>query len=145
MIKQCSTTISIEILAFSHEQKRTQFSLFIFNIMIFFNFLLFQDSSFSRLLVILQHCTTSESDSKRCFIYDKDSDTVSQCEYQEADISGEFLEKMISFRLQANIPICISRDQNGKQHFSLYGLLLSITQYTYGIDECMTFKYINYN
>lgn len=71
-----------------------------------------KDSSFSRLLVILQHCTTSESDSKRCFIYDKDSDTVSQCEYQEADISGEFLEKRISFRLQANIPICISRDQN---------------------------------
>ena len=64
--------------------------------------------------MILQHCTTSESDSERCFIYDKDSDTVTQCEYQEADISGEFLEKRISFRLQANIPIYLSRDQNGK-------------------------------
>ena len=64
--------------------------------------------------MILQHCASSESDSKRCFIYDKDSDTVTQREYQEADISGEFLDKRISFRLQANIPICISGDQNGK-------------------------------
>ena len=64
--------------------------------------------------MVLQHCSTSESDSERCFIYDKNSGTVTQCEYQEADISGEFLDKRISFRLQANIPICISRDQNGE-------------------------------
>lgn len=90
--------------------------------------------------MILQHSTTSESNSKRCFIYDKDSDTVTQCEYQEADISGEFLEKRISFRLQANIPICLSGDQNGELHFSLYDLLLSFTEYTYGIDEFITFN-----
>ncbi|KAL9973157.1 hypothetical protein ACROYT_G019574 [Oculina patagonica] len=66
----------------------------------------------SRTLVILQHCRASESDSKRCFIYDDDLGTVSQWECQEADILGEFLEKRISFRLQANIPICIDRDQN---------------------------------
>ncbi|XP_020610098.1 ufm1-specific protease 2-like isoform X2 [Orbicella faveolata] len=70
------------------------------------------DISFRRTLVVLQHCSTSESDSKRCFIYDKDSGTVTQCEYQEADIIGEFLDQRISFRLQANIPICISRGQN---------------------------------
>ena len=63
--------------------------------------------------MILQHCTTSESQSQRCFIYDEDATTVTQCEHQEADISGEFLEKRISFRLQANIPICMGRDQNG--------------------------------
>ena len=64
--------------------------------------------------MVLQHCSTSESDSKRCFIYDEDSGTVTQCEYQEADISGKFLDKRISFRLQANIPICLSGDQNCK-------------------------------
>lgn len=69
--------------------------------------------------MVLQHCSSSESDSKICFIYDKDSGTVTQCEYKEADISGEFLDKRISFRLQANIPICINGDQKGKLHFSL--------------------------
>ena len=64
--------------------------------------------------MILPVCTTSESESKRCFIYDQVSDTITQCEYQEADIGGEFLEKRISFRLQANIPISISGDQNSK-------------------------------
>ena len=63
--------------------------------------------------MVLQHCITSESDGKRCFIYNEDLGSVSQCEYEEADILGEFLEKRISFRLQANIPICIDVDQNG--------------------------------
>ncbi|KAJ7363357.1 Ufm1-specific protease 2 [Desmophyllum pertusum] len=66
----------------------------------------------SRTLVVLQHCHTSEGDSIRCFIYDEDLGSVLECECQEADILGEFLEKRISFRLQANIPICIDRDQN---------------------------------
>ena len=62
----------------------------------------------SRKLVVLQHCRPS--DSKRCFIYDKELGLVSECEIQEADILEEFLEKRISFRLQANIPILIGND-----------------------------------
>lgn len=71
-----------------------------------------QDTSLTnRTLVVLQLC--SEGDSKKCFIYNEDLGSVSQCEYEEADILGEFLGKRISFRVQANIPICIDTDQNG--------------------------------
>lgn len=62
-------------------------------------------------MVLLQHCRTS--DSKRCFIYDEDLGSVSECEYQEADILGEFLERRISFRLQVSIPILLDKDLNG--------------------------------
>jgi len=61
-------------------------------------------------LVILQHCRAT--DSRRCFVYDKDLESVSECEYQEADVLTEFLDKRISFRLQASIPILINKDQN---------------------------------
>lgn len=64
-------------------------------------------------MVVLQHCSSSESDSNTCFVYDEDLGSVSQCECQEANILGEYVEKRISFRLQANIPICVDRDQNG--------------------------------
>ena len=61
--------------------------------------------------MILQHCRAA--DSRRCFVYDKDLESVSECEYQEADVLTEFLDKRISFRLQASIPILINKDQNG--------------------------------
>lgn len=58
--------------------------------------------------MVLQHCRSN--DNKRCFIYDKELGSVSECGIQEADIIEEFLENRISFRLQANIPLFIGKD-----------------------------------
>ena len=38
---------------------------------------------------------------------------MSECEWQETCIQEEFQKKMICFRVQANIPLSVSRDQNG--------------------------------
>lgn len=62
----------------------------------------------NRKFVVLQHCRSN--DSKRCFIYDKELGSVSECGIQEGDIVEEFLENRISFRLQANIPLFIGKD-----------------------------------
>ncbi|XP_073252399.1 ufm1-specific protease 2-like [Porites lutea] len=59
----------------------------------------------NRKFVVLQHCRSN--DNKRCFIYDQELGSVSECGIQEADIIEEFLENKISFRLQANIPLFI--------------------------------------
>ena len=58
--------------------------------------------------MVLQHCRSN--DNKRCFIYDQELGSVSECGIQEADIIEEFLENRISFRLQANIPLFIGKD-----------------------------------
>ena len=58
--------------------------------------------------MVLQHCRSN--DNKRCFIYDQELGSVSECGIQEADIIEEFLENRISFRLQANIPLVIGKD-----------------------------------
>lgn len=63
-------------------------------------------------LVVLQHVNTSDGERKTCFIYNKDLESVSECEWQEASIQGEFLEKRICFRVQASIPLSVSKDQN---------------------------------
>ena len=62
-------------------------------------------------LVVLQHCRAD--DNNRCFMYDKDLESLSECEFQAADIWGEFLERRISFRIQNVITMLLGKDQNG--------------------------------
>lgn len=62
-------------------------------------------------LVTVQHCSTSGI--QKCFIYDMTLGSISGCEYQEADILGEFLDRRICFRLQASIPMLGAMDNSG--------------------------------
>ena len=80
-------------------------------------------------MVVLQYCRTS--DSKRCFIYNEDLGSVSKCEYQEADILEEFLERRISFRLQVSIPILLGKDQNGMLSFIYFLICLFVCLFIY--------------
>lgn len=63
--------------------------------------------------VLFQHINTSDGEKEKCFIYNKDLESVSECEWQETCIQEEFQKKRICFRVQANVPLSVSRDQNG--------------------------------
>ncbi|KAK2552637.1 hypothetical protein P5673_026301 [Acropora cervicornis] len=61
--------------------------------------------------VVVQYC--SSSNGQKCFIYNKNLRSISECECQEADILGEFWEQRICFRLQACIPVLVGKDERG--------------------------------
>lgn len=61
--------------------------------------------------VVVQYC--SSSDRQKCFIYNKNLRSISECECQETDILGEFWEQRICFRLQACIPVLVGKDEGG--------------------------------
>lgn len=46
-------------------------------------------------------------------MYDEGLESLSECEFQAADILGEFLERRISFRIQNVITMLLGKDQNG--------------------------------